>query len=369
MLNRYERVWEVDSKSADGSVSPYCRAIEIDIWLSMLLIVQLERLSFVMIFPRRGCPQNTLLGCWCFPISKSQSRQVMKMIMTHNWEAVALPLTILMMTFNHQRAFCVLSRPGWYIQTNDNDPAIGSVNSPSKKSRIKRRQSEARLIKASVSHAFQISDWRLVQDGKSDQFRKYTMMSSSSLRTFWGKCKDIDMYNRTSIMIGELSKHLTRLEITGMRLIRTDLSGRTIVATGLNDREDRDCQPDFFRPDELHCQSDSTSSLHGAATKPSARKHTESVNEWPSCSTIFIMIWTILLRVQRAPRRIVVEPSSSLIISCRAVCRVGVALPKSRDWPSKSSRSHPFVKQASAESRSSGLAGRWGPKVPPAPYS
>ena len=56
---------------------------------------------------------------------------------------------------------------------------------------------------------------------------------------------------------------------------------------------------------------------------------------------------------QRPSKRI--EPSSSLISPCGAVCRVGVVLSKPAEWPSKTTRSHPFVRQAPAESRSSSL--------------
>lgn len=44
------------------------------------------------------------------------------------------------------------------------------------------------------------------------------------------KSQDID--DRTSTLIGELSEYLARLEITGMRLIRNDLPGQAIIATG-----------------------------------------------------------------------------------------------------------------------------------------
>ena len=50
------------------------------------------------------------------------------------------------------------------------------------------------------------------------------------------KSEDIDVDDRTSTLIGELSKYLARLEITGMRLTRNDLSGQAIVATGLDSR-------------------------------------------------------------------------------------------------------------------------------------
>ena len=51
------------------------------------------------------------------------------------------------------------------------------------------------------------------------------------------KSQDIDIDDRTSTLIGELSKYLARLEITGIRLTRNDLSGQAIVATGLGCRE------------------------------------------------------------------------------------------------------------------------------------
>lgn len=58
---------------------------------------------------------------------------------------------------------------------------------------------------------------------------------------------------------------------------------------------------------------------------------------------------------QRAPRRIVVKLSSSLFSPYAVVRRVGVALLESREWSSKSRRSHPFFKQALANSRSLGV--------------
>lgn len=51
------------------------------------------------------------------------------------------------------------------------------------------------------------------------------------------KSQDIDIDNRTSTLIKELSEYLARLEITGMRLTWNDLSGHAIVATGSDCRE------------------------------------------------------------------------------------------------------------------------------------
>lgn len=53
----------VQSKSAYGLVSPYCRAVEIGIRLSMLLTIQFrERLSAVMIYAVRGGSSIGTLG-------------------------------------------------------------------------------------------------------------------------------------------------------------------------------------------------------------------------------------------------------------------------------------------------------------------
>ena len=51
------------------------------------------------------------------------------------------------------------------------------------------------------------------------------------------KSQNINIDNHTNTLIGELSEYLTELEITGMRLTRNDLSGRAIIATGLDYQE------------------------------------------------------------------------------------------------------------------------------------
>ena len=51
------------------------------------------------------------------------------------------------------------------------------------------------------------------------------------------KSQDTGIDDHTSCLIRELSEHLARLEITGLRLTRNKLSGKAVVATGLNCRE------------------------------------------------------------------------------------------------------------------------------------
>jgi dihydroorotase len=51
------------------------------------------------------------------------------------------------------------------------------------------------------------------------------------------KSQDIDIDDRTSIFIKELSEHLTRLGIIEMRITRNDLSSQAIVVTDLECRE------------------------------------------------------------------------------------------------------------------------------------
>lgn len=58
---------------------------------------------------------------------------------------------------------------------------------------------------------------------------------------------------------------------------------------------------------------------------------------------------------QRSPSIIVVEPSQSLIPACKAKPGFGVTVPESIERPSKSPMLRPFLKQASAESRSAGV--------------
>jgi hypothetical protein len=51
------------------------------------------------------------------------------------------------------------------------------------------------------------------------------------------KSQDIDIDDRTSILIEESSDHLTRLEIIEMRITRNDLSDQVIVVTDLDCRK------------------------------------------------------------------------------------------------------------------------------------
>lgn len=120
--------------------------------------------------------------------------------------------------------------PGGYKRQRS--PAVGLANNYSESRRIKR------LIEVPVSHAFEISDRRLGHDGESNQFCTIHDAVLALLTDIVGsKSQDIDRDDRTSTLIGELSEYLARLEITGMRLTRNDLSGQAIVATRLDCQE------------------------------------------------------------------------------------------------------------------------------------
>ena len=136
-------------------------------------------------------------------------------------EASELPLTIWVATFNHQQTIHVLSRPGRYTQEGQRSPAVGSANNSSDRGRIKRRPPEVRLIEVPVSHAFGISNRRLGHDGESNQFSTiYDAVLALLTDLLGSKSQDIDIDDRASTLIGELSNYL---EITGIRLTRNVL--------------------------------------------------------------------------------------------------------------------------------------------------
>lgn len=117
-------------------------------------------------------------------------------------------------------------------------PAVGSANNSSKRFRIKRRPPEVRLTEVPVSDGLGISDRPLGRGGESNQFCTiYDAVFALLTDLLGSKSQDIDLDDRTSTLIGELSEYLARLEITGMRLTRNDISGQAIVATGLDCRE------------------------------------------------------------------------------------------------------------------------------------
>ena len=116
--------------------------------------------------------------------------------------------------------------------------AMGSVNKSSSRERIKRRAPEDRLMQIPISRTDRTSDQLLGHQGESN--RSYTMYDAvlTLLRDLLqSKCQNTDIDDRTNTLIGELSEYLAELEITGMRLTRNDLSGRAIVATGLDCQE------------------------------------------------------------------------------------------------------------------------------------
>ncbi|KAL9606105.1 MAG: hypothetical protein Q9179_000731 [Wetmoreana sp. 5 TL-2023] len=124
--------------------------------------------------------------------------------------------------------------PGGYKRQRS--PVVDSANNFSDSGRIKRRPSEIPLTDVPVSHAFEISDRRLDRNGESDQFCTiYNAILALSTDLLGSKSQDID--DRTSTLIGELSKYLARLEIIGIRLARDDISGQAVVATDMDYRE------------------------------------------------------------------------------------------------------------------------------------
>jgi len=126
--------------------------------------------------------------------------------------------------------------PGGYKRKRS--PAVGSANISSDRQCVKRRPSEVRLVEVPVSRTFGISDRRLGHDGESNQFCPiYDAVLALLTDLLGSKSQDIDIDDRTSTLIGELSEYLARLEITAMRLTRNDVSGQAIVAIGLDRRE------------------------------------------------------------------------------------------------------------------------------------
>jgi len=116
--------------------------------------------------------------------------------------------------------------------------AVGSADKSSSRERIKRRPPEGRLTQIPVSHTDRVSDQCLGHQGESNQFcTTYETVLALLTDLLGSKSQDIDIDDRTSTLIKELSEYLARLEITGMRLTWNDLSGHAIVATGSDCRE------------------------------------------------------------------------------------------------------------------------------------
>ena len=116
--------------------------------------------------------------------------------------------------------------------------AVGLANKSSSRERIKRRPPEDRLTQIPISRTDKVSDQRLGYQGESNQFYiTYDTVLALLTDLLGSKSQDVDIDDRTRTLIGELSEYLARLEITGVRLTRNDLSGHAIVATGLDCRE------------------------------------------------------------------------------------------------------------------------------------
>lgn len=58
---------------------------------------------------------------WYIDWRAFQAPKVMEMTTAHNWEALQLPLITWVVTFNHQRTFCVLSRRSSWFASNAGD--------------------------------------------------------------------------------------------------------------------------------------------------------------------------------------------------------------------------------------------------------
>ncbi len=106
----------------------------------------------------------------------------------------------------------------------------------------------------------------------------------------------------------------------------------------------------------LTCESWSSSLLEKLETRRLRDFRTSKVCSRIQRSVWLLSSWFELFFVsQRASKKLMIESSSLLISLCRAVCRVDVTLLESKERSSKSPRSHSFVKQTRAESRSSSL--------------
>lgn len=136
-----------------------------------------------VIAEQEAVPPNTPPGFWSPAISESQALQVVEMVTAHNWEALQLPLIILVATFNHQRTFRLLSRLGWYIQEDKNDSDLR----PETRQRILPTGS-----RSNVDHQKFASYRFLSRAGAKGtmvnriNFVLYKMLSSLSWRIFWG---------------------------------------------------------------------------------------------------------------------------------------------------------------------------------------
>ena len=116
--------------------------------------------------------------------------------------------------------------------------AVGPSDHPSSRERTKRRPPQDYLTAVPVSHAFGISKQASGRRSEPKQFRTMYYAVLALLTDLLGsKSQDIDIDDRPSTLIGDLSEYLARLEITAMTLTRNDLSGQTTVATGLDCRE------------------------------------------------------------------------------------------------------------------------------------
>ena len=115
---------------------------------------------------------------------------------------------------------------------------MGSADKSSSRERIKRRPPENRLTQVPISRTDTVSDQRLGHRGESDQLCTLHDAVLALLTDLLGsQSQDIDIGDGTSTLIEELNQYLARLEITGMRLTRNDLSGQDIVAIGMDRRE------------------------------------------------------------------------------------------------------------------------------------
>ena len=113
-----------------------------------------------------------------------------------------------------------------------------SANKSSSRERTKRRPPEDRLTQIPVSRTDRVSNQRIGHQGKSTQFCiTYDTVLALLTDLLGSKSQDIDIDDCIRTLIGELSDHLARLKVTGVRLTRNDLSGHAIVATGLDCRE------------------------------------------------------------------------------------------------------------------------------------
>lgn len=93
-------------------------------------------------------------------------------------------------------------------------------------------------MQISISRIDKVLNQRLEhQDELNQLYTTFDIVLALLTNLLRSKSQDIDIDDRTSTLIEELSEYLARLEIIEMRLTRNDLSGHIIVAIDLDCQE------------------------------------------------------------------------------------------------------------------------------------